>query len=508
MKNIVLIMTDTQRTDMLGCYKDTGLKTPCIDQLASQGMRFERAYTTQPVCGPARSAIFSGQFPHSNGVFANSLPYYDNVKTLGQRLSDNGFHTAYIGKWHLDGGDYFGMGRCPDGWDETYWYDMRRYLEELPDFDRALSRNQKCMEHTNVAREFTYGNRCSNRAIDFLQKHSGKDFFLVVSYDEPHDPAICPEPYASMYKDFVFPKPKNVYDTLENKPEHQKVWATTTPHYVADKSTLEIKNQYYFGCNSFIDSEIGRVMEAVDAYAPDALVIYTSDHGFFLHSHSLSGKGPAAYDEITRIPFIIREPTEIKAGSVYEKPVSHVDLAPTILDYAGLTIPKLLEGKNLRPVFCDTGIMVNDTVFIEFGRFEIDHDGFGGFQPMRAAFDGQYKLVINLLATDELYDCAADPDEMVNLIDCDNTDIKEKRDALHDKILSWMNDTRDPFRGYYWERRPWRVDASEVTWRYNGMTRQREHEEYEPRELDYDTGLMMKAAVRGKVNPLAVNKHD
>ena len=127
-RQIILIMTDTQRWDMVNCYRETGLQTPCIDRLAAGGMKFNYAYTCQPVCGPARSAIFSGQFPHSNGVIANSVSFSDNVKTLGQRLSDNGFKTAYIGKWHLDGGDYFGNGRCPDGWDKNYWYDMRNFL--------------------------------------------------------------------------------------------------------------------------------------------------------------------------------------------------------------------------------------------------------------------------------------------------------------------------------------------------------------------------------------------
>ena len=133
---------------------------------------------------------------------------------------------------------------------------------------------------------------------------------------------------------------------------------------------------------------------------------------------------------------------------------------------------------------------------MEFARYEIDHDGFGGFQPIRAAFDGRYKLVINLLSSDELYDLRADPQEMVNLID--SFDHDQIRDRLHDDILAWMNRTRDPFRGYYWERRPWRTDAREATWDYTGMTRQRENEEYEPRQRDYSTGLDMVEATRKK----------
>ena len=115
-KQFIFIMTDTQRWDMVNCYKNTGLSTPCLDALAASGVRYERAYTTQPVCGPARAGLFTGLYPSSCGSWANCMPLGDNVHTIGQRLHDNGIHTAYIGKWHLDGGDYFGNGRCPDGW--------------------------------------------------------------------------------------------------------------------------------------------------------------------------------------------------------------------------------------------------------------------------------------------------------------------------------------------------------------------------------------------------------
>jgi uncharacterized sulfatase len=138
----------------------------------------------------------------------------------------------------------------------------------------------------------------------------------------------------------------------------------------------------------------------------------------------------------------------------------------------------------------------SDVIFMEFGRYEIDHDTFGGFQPVRAAHEGRHKLVINLMTSDELYDLETDPEEMVNLIGSEQH--AAVRDSLHDQILEWMNRTRDPFRGYYWERRPWRTDAPEATWACAGMTRQRENEEYEPRQLDYDTGLEMTEAVRKK----------
>ena len=496
-RNIIFIMTDTQRTDMLGCYGSKDMQTPQIDRLAETAVRYDRAYTCQPVCGPARSALFTGTYPHSNGSWGNSMPLGDNVKTVGQRLRDNGYHTAYIGKWHLDGGDYFGLGQCPDGWDPEYWYDMRNYLEELTPEERLFSRQTQSMLEQDIAEDFTYAHRATNKAIRFLQDASGGDkpYFLVMSYDEPHGPSLCPEPYASMYKDYEFPKSENIWDTLEGKPEYQRVWAGDSLNQ--DKDALEIRARYLFGCNSFADNQIGRLLDAADEYAEDALIIYTSDHGDFLSSHSLSGKGPAFYDEIARVPLLIRDPEHPEHfGSVCEHPASHINLTPTIMDYAGLPIPALLEGPSIRATLEDPAAKVQDYIFTEFGRYEVDHDGFGGFRPMRSVFDGRYKLSIHLLSGDELYDIVNDPAEMHNLI-LDPAHA-EARDRLHDAVLDWMNQTRDPFRGYDWERRTWRTDARDATWDYTGYTRQRENEEYEPRQLNYSTGLEMEEAHRPK----------
>ncbi len=138
---------------------------------------------------------------------------------------------------------------------------------------------------------------------------------------------------------------------------------------------------------------------------------------------------------------------------------------------------------------------MNDCVFMEFGRYEVDHDGFGGLQLMRSVFDGRYKLSVNLLSTDELYDLQEDPYEVRNLID--DPAYAAVRDKLHDRLLDNMDKTRDPFRGYYWERRPWRTDAPAASWRYRGFTRQ-SLDDFEPRQLDYGTGLPMEEATRVK----------
>ena len=497
-RQVILIMTDTQRKDMVSCYGNPDMKTPALDKLASEGIRFNRAYTCQPVCGPARSALFTGMFPHSNGSWGNCMPLGDTVKTVGQRVSGCGVRTAYIGKWHLDGGDYFGMGRCPDGWDPDHWYDMRNYLEELSPEDRLRSRHAKINESDDLTSEFTFGHRCSTRAINYIKDNGDDSFLLVVSYDEPHEPFVCPKPYSQMFKGYEFPKNANIYDTLEDKPEHHQVWSDAMPD--VNTESLKIEPAYFLGCNAYIDAQIGRVIEAIDQHAPDALVIYTSDHGAMLYSHGMQGKGPAVYDEITNIPLIVRWRGQAPANTVSDQPMSHIDIVPTILDAFEIQPSKVLEGKSALPVFHDPGVRINDVVFIEFTRYEVDHDKFGGFQPIRACYDGRYKLTINLMVTDELYDIDDDPDEMTNLID--SADHAKIRDGLHDRILRWMNETRDPFRGYYWHRRPWRTDAPAATYTYTGASRQREEDlRYEPRQFDYATGMEMTEGTRGEVAP-------
>ncbi len=493
-KRVILFMTDTTRKDMLGCYGWDKMHTPNLDKLAAQGIRYNNAYTCQPVCGPARSALFTGTFPHTNGVVSNSIPFGANVKTIGQRLTDNGIHCGYIGKWHLDGGDYFGFGQCPEGWDEKYWYDMKCYLDELSDEDKLRSRNSQTSFAPDFNEAFTYAHRCSDRALAFLDEYQEEeDFLLVVSYDEPHGPCLCPAPFNTMYDGVKFPDSPNFQDDLSQKPFMQQLWADKVLHQTAEeinKPTPALS--LFLGCNSFADYEIGRVLEKIETNFPDAIVIFTSDHGDMCGSHRLKGKNATAYREVANIPLIIKGG---EAGKVVDKVVSHIDIAPTILDYMGIPIPVLLEGKSLCPQIADTSVTTNDYAHIEFTRYEIDHDGFGGLQMMRAIVSEDYKLVIHLLDTDELYDMKNDPDEIHNLIL--DPAYKMVREQHHDALLAHMNQTRDPYRGYQWACRPWRTDKT-PSWENDAYTRQRENEEYEPRQLDYDTGLPMQYALRKK----------
>lgn len=489
-RQVVFIMVDTQNRDMLSCYSKNATPTPYIDSIAKGGALFENAFTCQPVCGPARSAIFTGMYPSSNGVYGNGMQLGMNIKTAGQRISASGIPCAFIGKWHLDGGDYFGNGICPDGYDSEYWYDMRNFIDELPN-ERARKNSRKNMAAMvigDVKEEDTYAFRCAKRAVDYIENHKEDDFFLTVSFDEPHDPSQCPKKYVKALKKtgyHIVDKP-NTNASLDGKPFIQKLWKNNFKNMPWSVLKYGFENGF-MACNTFVDAMIGKILDAVEGLE-DPLIIYTSDHGDMLMAHGLMAKGAAMYNEITNVPLII------KGGPFRERrvstPVSHVDLLPTIMQFFGLDKPRMLEGESLYNLESDSAMR---DVFMQFFRYELELDGFLGCQPIRSIFDGRHKLNINLFSTDELYDLKTDPYEMTNLIT--NEEYTSIRNALHDRLLDKMDETVDPFRGYPWACRPWRKDKT-PSFENSNCTRQR-CEEGTVR-LDYATGNPVTAEVRKK----------
>ena len=486
--NFVFIMTDTQAANVIGAYGHPGVRTTCLDRLAERGVTFERAYTTCPLCTPARAGIFTGIYPHTAGAWTNNLPLGKNIKTMGERFADAGYDTGYIGKWHLDGHDYFGTGRCPEGWDEDFWYDGARYLSGLSDEEIRLWRGglnsvDDLREH-DIRPEFTWAHRISDRGIEFLRQQDDQPFLLVASYDEPHHPFTCPPDYAEAFLDYCHPLGSAVHDDLSDKPAHQREWAASESAELDDGCR---RHPMYFGCNRFVDHEIGRLIDAVHELAPDnTVIVFTSDHGDMLGAHQLTGKGPAMYEEITHIPLIVEMPGQAMAGVRKGTLVSHIDLLPTMLELAELEVPPIMEGESLVPLL-EGGEEPERSVVVEFHRYEIEHDSWGGFQPIRAIVGEGCKLVVNLLHSDELYDLERDPGEVVNRID--DPDSIEVRDRLHRKLLDWMYEKRDPFRGPVWERRSWQ-ESRRLQWK--GAFRPRPADGYAPPVRDYDTGFPTK----------------
>lgn len=479
-RQVIFIMCDTVNHNMVSCYENPMCKTQHIEEFAKDAAVFDNAYTCSPVCGPARSAIFTGLYPSSNGMFGNGMQLGQNVKTIGQRLTEAGIHSAYVGKYHLDGGDYFGRGFAQPGWDSEYWYDMRNYLDELPSPEarKASRKNMSLHFFGDIKAEDTFAHRCIDRALKFVTEYADKDFFLTVSLDEPHDPCQCPQEYQRKmaHAEYKLHRYPNTNAPLENKPDIQEMWK--------DKFRLAVTpamfwafNRGLLACQMFVDDEIGRLLEKIREKLDDPLIVFTADHGEMLCAHGLLQKGACMYNEITHIPLIIKG--DIFKNRRVKTPVSHIDIVPTIMQYFGVKIPPHLEGDSLYNLKGDDECR---DIFMEFFRFEVEQDGYLGYQPIRSVFDGKYKLNINLNSSDELYDEENDSYELKNLIS--DPAYAKMRDSLHDKILDRMNRTRDPFRGYVWACRPWRK-GKKPSFSFDGQERQLNDGEV---RLTYSTG--------------------
>ncbi len=471
MSNIVFVLTDTSSRHNLGCYGDPAAQTPNADRLAAEGVRFDRSYSSSPVCTPARGCVFTGLHAPVNGAWYNDATPYSNVPLMGEIFSDAGVRVGYTGKWHLDGGLYFGYGQAQGGFPQRWWYDGRRYLDDLgPERAAAYRRFGRLgFEEKRQAAFATgdcWGHRIVDRAIDFLETAGDEPFLLCVAFDEPHAPYMCPTEFLDRIDAERMEIRPNVNAPLEDKPAHQRICAEGH-----DNTPEDLRSHYrtYAACASFLDAELGRLVDTVDRlHGDDTIVVFTTDHGEQAGSHGCWGKGYTFYEENVHTPLIVRGPG-VRSGASCDALVGQVDLMPTFCELAGIETPGHLQGRSFAPCLTDPSAEVNDAVLITYTRFGNDGEPAGDdrdrealelkrtqeFYPKRAIVSGRYKLVVNLMDTDELYDLEADPYEMSNLIG--DPARSADRDRLHDRLLDELVATRDPMRCRAWRDRPWRA---------------------------------------------------
>ncbi len=452
--NVVFIMTDQQSFDQVRTYGFPYMHTPNLDRLAATGCKFTSAYTTTPTCTPARAGLFTGMYASSAGPACNEQPCYRTVQFLGEIVGQRGITPGYIGKWHLSGpeGKYYGNGRPDGGFLPEYWYDGRCFINDVGD-----EGFKKWIAGKDLADSDCWGYRVADRAVDFIEKHHEEPFLLVASFDEPHSPGSAPERFYDLYRDTKRPWRPNMADRLDDqKPAvHFAFKEMKEGNSLVPDGEAPNNNPRYFGTVSFVDEQIGRILDAIDRYCPgNTAVIFTTDHGDQRGSHTMTGKGPVMYEESIHVPLLVRVPGVTPEGSTCESLTSHIHLAPTVCELLGLDQHAQFQGRSLLPQLAQPAGEGDDAVFLEYGRFGLNHDNHWGFVPIRAIRTKRYKLVLNLCDLDELYDLSEDPDEIHNRID--DASLAEVRNQLHDRLLQWMDDRVDPLRGQGWYARPWR----------------------------------------------------
>ena len=455
--NIVFITTDTQGSNMLSCYVDRpGVETPCLDRLAGDGVLFENVFVTCPLCTSSRSSWYSGLYPNRNGAVCNETSIRRTHPLLADLMGAAEYACAHYGKWHLDAAGYNGGGK-PNGGFET-WYDLDNFYDEVGreginrfgGWNRGLRDEKYCFAH-----------RVANHAIRRMQEHAfgTQHLLLAVEFDEPHGPYICPPPFNGKFNQDEIYIPPTFRSDMTEKPRLQQEYSA---YLEATRPTADTYTGYYhryYDCNSYVDYEIGRVLDAVRAHMPEnTIMIFTSDHGDHLGGFGLNPKGPTMYDSTTAVPLIISGARVRSTGRRVVDLITSVDIWQTILSIAGAEKPEDpgYVGRTLEPALSDKSLKPREAIFMEYNRFGLGGLGADGFYPIRCARTQEWKLSINLFDKDELYHLNDDPEEADNRID--DPVCADIRNHLHDLILEHMAVTKDTFYCPQWGQRPWRPE--------------------------------------------------
>ncbi len=388
--NIVFILSDDHRYDFSGFAGHPFVETPNLDQLAAQGVVFNRAYVGTALCSPSRASFLTGVSPYQHGVWNNFTPWSEQNRTFFEYLKPVGYSTAFIGKWHMPG----------------------NRLPEIAGLDHFIS-------FTNVGGQGTYewnpmivnGREVASRsryiateltdyAIEWMEQQQGP-FVLYLSHKSVH---------ASFTPDSA---DVNRYDAEDARvPEGAHLWSTHTRNqYVhLTRTPVDESIRRYGETIRSMDREIGRLLARIDQLqlADNTLVIYASDNGYQWGEHELTDKR-WAYEESIRIPFIMRVPGS-PGGRVIERIVANTDIAATFLDAAGITVPDYMEGGSLLRLMADKNTRWRDGFLYSY-FFEPPYPTPTSF----ALVTDRFKLIKTDWLGYELYDLHADPREQRDL---------------------------------------------------------------------------------------------
>jgi arylsulfatase A-like enzyme len=419
--NIVFIMTDDHAAHAISSYGSKLIKTPHLDRLAREGMRFANAFVTNSICTPSRAVILSGKYSHLNGVPV--FNHIDNSQPLVSKyLQAAGYHTGMIGKWHLGGNNAQRPNDgAPTGFD--YWNILPGQGAYFDPVMIEMGQRKKLNGYTTDI--------ITDLSMDFIKKRpTDKPFFLMYHHKAPHRNWQPAEKYRKQYENYVPPIPATFDDDYKGKSDASK---QATMHIDADLNDNDTKGkppaglsgaalkkwkftrymQDYLACVQSVDDNLGRFLDFLDqsGLAENTIVIYTSDQGFFLGEHNFYDKR-FMYEESLRTPFIVRWPKRVKAGSVNKAMILNLDFAPTFLDAAGAKIPTDMQGRSLLPLFA--GKAPRDWRTSMYYRYY--HPGHHNVAAHYGVRTMRYKLIyFHKLDQWELYDLQKDPGEMRNV---------------------------------------------------------------------------------------------
>ncbi len=453
--NILVVLFDQLRYDVVD---DPALcAAPHLDRLRRHGTWFERHYTPAGICSPARASLMTGMYPHTHGVLNNVHSWAAVVRdlpaehrTLGELLSDAGYRTGYVGKWHLG----MTQGVRQRGFDEV----RSPEVEDDPSLQAGLEGYLDSMVYTRPregAQQFPLylrdpvppslipANRVLEGTLDILERCSGatQPFFLVASFAEPHHPTILPEPYVHRYDPSRMQPWPGFGDTFEGK---SRAHRSCLEHFGVAAFTWDDWRPIvarYIATVTMLDDLVGRLMAELHGRgrADDTVVIVTADHGGMTGDHRQFNKGPLMYEDVYHVPFLVHTPWLAVPPGGRRVPglTSHVDVLPTIAEIAGLSpAPRSGIGRSLLRWLHDEQPEWRSSLMCEYHGDEF------GLYSQRMILRGPHKLVYNPNDVTELYDLSSDPFELHNLA-LDGPAAGGVRRELEQELLGLMRATRD-----------------------------------------------------------------
>ena len=459
--NIIFIMTDDHTTQAMSCYGGNLIETPNMDRIADEGMRFDNCYATNALSGPSRACILTGKFSHKNGFTDNASTFDGSQLTFPKVMRENGYATGVVGKWHLIS--------KPQGFD--HWSILLGQNEQGNYFKPVFYENGTVVKEDGYVTDVI-----TDKAIEFIDDvHDEKPFMLMLHHKAPHRNWMPAPRHLGIFNDTVFPEPETLFDdyegrgeaarsqdmnienTLEDEwdlklltreeilagnnrlhdvyirmPEEvQHKWDSVYAPRIAEYRSGKLQGdelvrwkyqQYmrdYLATAMSVDESIGRVMEYLEEIGEldNTVIVYTSDQGFFLGEHGWFDKR-FMYEECLRMPFVIRYPKMIKAGSTSKAICMNVDFGPTFLDLAGIEVPSEMQGRSFRKVLEKKGRIPagwREAAYYHYYEYPAEHS----VKRHYGIRTSDCKLIhfYNDIDQWEMYDMKADPQEMRNVYD-------------------------------------------------------------------------------------------
>jgi len=435
--NILWYCTDQQRYDTIGALGNPYVHTPNLDRLVAEGVAFTHAYCQTPICTPSRASFLTGRYPSTVRVNTNGNGYFPREEPLvTRRLADTGYDCGLVGKLHLAGAANGRESRIDDGYRYfQYSHDPRNYWKHghdyadwirgqgedpdrvMHDFGGPRQLLEPTPEHDNTPPQFHQTTWCSEKTIEFIGENRDQPWLISVNPFDPHPPYDPPWEYYRRFDPEKLPGPLFRPSDLAHQEKLSRVDFQTHSENPDEYNGKRIQAAYYAMIEQ-IDEQFGRILDALDktGQRENTVIIFMSDHGEALGDHGLTQKGCRFFDGLTRVPLIVSWPGHFQAGLRSDALVELLDVAPTLLDLAGLPAPSTLQGKSLLPIL--TGQVPADQ-HRDFVRCEF-HDaiGFPNHSFAHMYRDRRWKLnVFHGLESGELYDLENDPNEFTSLWD-------------------------------------------------------------------------------------------